>query len=224
MSNRTINLSDDLHAYLLDVSLREHALLRRLREETAELEMHRMQISPEQGQFMRLLIRLLGARKTLEVGVFTGYSSLCVAQALPPDGRIIACDVSEEWTAMAKRYWSEAGVDHKIDLKIGPAADTLAGLLDSDQREQYDFAFIDADKPNYSIYYDYCLQLVRPGGLIAVDNTLWSGRVIDSSDQSADTIAIREFNDLLKSDNRVELSMVPIGDGLTLARKPAPSD
>lgn len=219
MSNRTISLDDGLHEYLLDVSVREEDVLRRLREETAGLEMARMQISPEQGQLMKLLIKLLRARKTIEVGVFTGYSSLCVAMALPPQGRIIACDVSEEWTEIARRYWSEAGVDGKIDLRIAPATETLAELVESGQQETFDFAFIDADKSNYADYFEHCLKLVRPGGVIGVDNTLWSGRVIDSSDASADTMAIREFNESLKGDSRIDLSLVPIGDGLTLAMK-----
>ncbi|MDX1514910.1 MAG: class I SAM-dependent methyltransferase [Gammaproteobacteria bacterium] len=219
MSNKTINLDDHLHQYLLDVSVRESDVLRRLREETAGLEMARMQISPEQGQFMGLLIRALGARRTLEVGVFTGYSALCVATALPPKGRITACDVNEEWTSIARRYWSEAGVADKIDLRLAPAADTLGALIESGERGQYDFAFIDADKGNYRVYFESCLELIRPGGLIAVDNTLWSGRVIDSTDQSADTMAIREFNEFVKNDTRIELSLVPIGDGLSIALK-----
>ncbi len=224
MSSRTINLDDELYRYLLDVAVREDDVLRRLREETAGLEMARMQISPEQGQFMRLLVKIIGAKRTLEVGVFTGYSTLCVAMALPPQGRITACDVSEEWTAIARRYWVEAGVDSKIDLRLAPALETLAALAASDQRETYDFAFIDADKSNYSAYFEYCLALVRAGGLIGVDNTLWSGRVIDSADQSADTIAIRELNESLKSDPRIDLCLLTIGDGLSLARKRQKAD
>lgn len=219
MSNRTINLDDDLYRYLLDVAVREDDVLRRLREETAGLEMARMQISPEQGQFMRLLVKIIGAQRTLEVGVFTGYSTLCVAMALPPHGKITACDVSEEWTGIARRYWVEAGVDTKIDLRLAPALETLAALEASNQRETYDFAFIDADKPNYSAYFEHCLALVRPGGLIGVDNTLWSGRVIDSADQSADTIAIRELNESLIADPRIDLCLLTIGDGLSLAMK-----
>lgn len=219
MSNRTINLDHDLYRYLLDVAVREDDVLRRLREETAGLEMARMQISPEQGQFMRLLVKIIGAQRTLEVGVFTGYSTLCVAMALPPHGKITACDVSEEWTGIARRYWVEAGVDTKIDLRLAPALETLAALEASNQRETYDFAFIDADKPNYSAYFEHCLALVRPGGLIGVDNTLWSGRVIDSADQSADTIAIRELNESLIADPRIDLCLLTIGDGLSLAMK-----
>ncbi len=219
MSTRTLALDDDLYRYMVDVSVRETPIQRRLREETAKLEMARMQIAPEQGQFMALLVSLMGARNTLEVGVFTGYSALCVAEALPHDGRIIACDVSEEWTSIARRYWKKAGVDGKIDLKLAPAAEYLASLIKNGKEGQFDFAFIDADKENYATYFDCCLELLRPGGLIAVDNTLWSGRVIDSADQSNDTKAVRAFNEALRNDSRVRLSLVPIGDGLTLALK-----
>lgn len=221
MSSRTIQVTDHLYEYMPSVSSREPELLARLRAETAERTggRARMQISPEQGQFMRLLIRLLGARRALEVGVFTGYSSLSVAMALPEDGRLVACDVSEEWTSIARPYWEEAGVAHKIDLRIAPALETLESLVGSGEAGTYDFAFIDADKGNYAGYYERALALLRPGGLIAVDNTLWSGRVADESDQDADTVAIREFNRKLHGDDRVDLSMLPMGDGLTLARK-----
>lgn len=219
MSTRTLSLDDDLYRYLLGVSVQETTIQRRLREETAKLEMARMQIAPEQGQFMALLVALVGARNTIEVGVFTGYSALTVAAALPENGRIVACDVSEEWTAIARRYWKEAGVDRKIDLKLGPAGETLASMIESGDEGRFDFAFIDADKENYALYFEQCMQLIRAGGLIAVDNTLWSGRVIDSGDQSKDTQAIRAFNDKLAQDSRVRLSLVPIGDGLTLALK-----
>lgn len=219
MSTRTLTLDDELYQYLLDVSLRETTIQRRLREETAGLEMAEMQISPEQGQFMALLVALIGARDTLEVGVFTGYSALCVAAALPDNGRIVACDVSEEWTTIARRYWREAGVDGKIALKLAPATETLAGLIDSGEKGRFDFAFIDADKKNYALYFEQCLELLRPGGLVAVDNTLWSGSVVDPRDQSNDTKAIREFNKALRKDSRIRLSLVPIGDGLTLAMK-----
>ncbi len=219
MSTRTLNLNDALYSYLLDVSVREPPLLARLRRETARHPRGRMQISPEQGQLLRFLLRLMGARRALEIGVFTGYSTLCMALALPQDGRITACDVSAEWTAVGQRYWEEAGVAAKIDLRIAPAEETLSGLIGDGQEEQYDFAFIDADKTGYRIYFEQCMKLVRPGGLIAVDNTLWSGSVIDSSDQSADTIAIRAFNERLQADQRIELSLVPIGDGLSLAMK-----
>ena len=219
MSNRTITLSDDLYGYLLDTSLREPALLRRLRDETAAHPRARMQISPEQGQFMQLLAKLTGARRCIEVGVFTGYSSLAVALALPADGRILACDVSEEFTAVARRYWKEAGVAGKIELKLAPATETLDAYLDSGAGGSYDLAFIDADKANYANYYERILKLLRPGGLVLVDNVLWSGQVLDATDESEDTVAIRAFNAMLHKDQRVDLSMLPVGDGLTLARK-----
>ena len=219
MTNRSISLTDSLYEYLLAVSLREPDLLRRLREETAELPNARMQIAPEQGQFMALLVRLTGARRCLEVGVFTGYSSLAVALALPDDGRIVACDVSEEWTGVARRYWAEAGVEHKIGLRLAPALETLEGLLASGEAGRFDFAFLDADKENYPDYYELLLELVRPGGLIVADNTLWSGRVADPAHGEASTVALRRFNGQLHRDERVDLSLVPIGDGLTLARK-----
>ncbi len=219
MSNKTLNVTDDLHAYLLSVSSREPKVLGRLREETARLPNGGMQISQEQGQFMRLLIGLIGAKKTLEVGVFTGYSSLSVALALPDGGRIIACDVSEEFTSVARRYWQDAGVDGKIDLRLGPAVETLDALLADGQAATFDFAFVDADKPNYDAYYERALQLVRPGGLIGIDNTLWYGKVADASVQDADTVALRALNAKLHGDARLAaLSLLPIGDGLTLAR------
>ena len=219
MSTRTLRLDDDLYRYLVDVSVRETLVQRRLREETSKLEKAQMQIAPEQGQFMALLVALIGARNTLEVGVFTGYSTLCVAGALPDDGRVVACDVSEEWTSVARRYWKEAGLEGKIDLRLGPAAGTLDSLIENGEKGRYDFAFIDADKENYARYYEQCLELVRPGGLIAVDNTLWAGSVIDFDNQSKDTQSIRAFNEALKNDSRIRLSLVPIGDGLTLALK-----
>lgn len=219
MSTRTFTLSDQLYQYLLSVSHREPELLRRLREETAARSNASMQISPEQGQFMALLVQLMGARKTLEIGVFTGYSSLVVALALPPDGRIIACDMSEEWTSIARRYWKEAGVEQKIDLRLGHALRTLDALLRSGEAGTFDFAFIDADKQNYPGYYEKSLQLLRPGGLIAVDNVLWSGRVADPNVTDPDTGSIRSFNEELRDDDRITLSVVPIGDGLTLALK-----
>lgn len=222
MSSKTFTLSDDLHAYLLSVSVHEPDVLKKLREATAALPNARMQISVEQGQFLRLLIELIGARRTLEVGTFTGYSSLCVALALPPDGRMICCDVSEEFTNVARPFWKEAGVAHKIDLRLGPATETLAALLDKENAANtFDFAFVDADKPNYDAYYEHALRLVRPGGLIAIDNTLWSGRVADPSVTDEDTAALRALNAKLHADERVTLSLVPIGDGLTLARRRA---
>lgn len=219
MSNQTIGLDDRLYNYLLSVSLREPEILQQLRQETNNHPQAIMQISPEQSQFMTLLVQLLGAKKTLEVGVFTGYSSLSVALALPPDGKIIACDVSEEYTAIARRYWQKAGVADKIDLRLAPALETLDRLLADGQAETFDFAFIDADKVNYERYYERSLQLVRPGGLIAIDNVLWDGKVADSQFQNSSTLAIPALNQKLHHDERVTLSLVPIADGLTLALK-----
>ena len=219
MANKTISLSNALLAYLVEHSVREPDILQRLRAETAKDSMSMMQIGPEQGQFMQLLVRLMGAKNCLEVGVFTGYSSLAVALVLPADGRIVACDVSEKWTAIARKYWAEAGVAGKIDLRIAPALSTLDELIESGKAGSFDFAFIDADKTHYLSYYERALTLVRSGGLIAVDNTLWGGQVIDQKSKSADTQAIRQFNDRLRTDLRVHLSLLPIGDGVTLALK-----
>ncbi|MGB5132217.1 MAG: class I SAM-dependent methyltransferase [Steroidobacteraceae bacterium] len=219
MSNRTLPLDDRLYDYLLRKSLREPAALAALRAETASHPRVNMQIAPEQGQFMQMLVRLMGARRTVEVGVFTGYSSLAVALALPEDGHVLACDISEEYTAVARRHWQLAGVAHKIELVIAPALATLDARLAASEADRYDFAFIDADKSSYHAYYERLLRLVRPGGLIAVDNTLWSGAVADPGNREADTLAIREFNDRLLADPRIDLSLVPIGDGLTLARR-----
>ncbi|MDH5227607.1 MAG: class I SAM-dependent methyltransferase [Gammaproteobacteria bacterium] len=219
MSNRSITLTDPIYQYMNDVSLREAPVLRALREETAALTQRSMQIAPEQGQFMALLVRLLRARRCLEIGVFTGYSSLATALALPPDGRIVACDVSEEWTAIARRYWEQGGVAHRIDLHIAPATNTLDALLQQGQAGTFDLAFIDADKTNYLAYYERTLQLLRPGGLVLIDNTLWSGRVADPAVNDPDTVALRELNTALLRDERVDLSLLPVGDGLTLALK-----
>lgn len=213
MSSAHIEMTPALCEYLREVSLRDHPLLARLRAETAALPRARMQITPEQGQFMQLLLGLLGARRTIEIGVFTGYSALVTALALPADGQVVACDVSEEWTAVGRPYWAEAGVADKIDLRIAPALETLASLTGP-----FDFAFIDADKNNYDAYYERCLQLVRPGGIIAIDNTLWHGDVIDPTKQDADTVAIRALNQKLHADPRIELSLLPMGDGLTVCR------
>ncbi|MEW6354585.1 MAG: class I SAM-dependent methyltransferase [Pseudomonadota bacterium] len=218
MTNKTITLTDELYDYIVNVSLREPPLLKRLREETASHPWARMQIAPEQGQFIALLVQLLGAKKALEIGVFTGYSSLCVALALPPDGKLIACDVSEEWTAVARRYWSEAGVAHKVELRLAPALETLDNLLKDGQAGVFDFAFIDADKTGYNDYYERALQLLRPGGLIMLDNMLRGGRVIDPQADD-DTRAIHALNTKLHHDQRVALSLLPIADGLTLALK-----
>ena len=214
-----LTIGEPLWEYMRRVALREPDILRRLREETAQLPNSNLQISAEQGQFMALLMHLIGARRTIEIGVFTGYSALAVAQALPDDGRIIACDINEEWTAVARRYWREAGVDRKIDLRIGRALNTLDDLIASGQGNRFDFVFIDADKTNYANYYERALVLLRPGGLIAVDNVLWYGRVIDPSVDDPDTRAIRAFNEQLKADDRVWLSMLAVRDGVTLACK-----
>ncbi len=219
MSNRMTPLDDALYDYLSSVSLREPGVLRRLREETATMPQHNMQIGPEQGQFMALLIELTDARKCLEIGTFTGYSALSVALALPDDGRLIACDISEEFTARGKPFWEEAGVAGKIDLRIGPAIDTLDALIEGGETGTFDFAFIDADKVNYQGYFQRTLDLARPGGLICVDNVLWHGAVADPSRDDEDTEAIRAFNAALTNDPRISLSMLPVGDGLTLARK-----
>jgi predicted O-methyltransferase YrrM len=219
MSGKFLPLTERIYEYMQAVSLREPDVLRRLREETARLPMARMQISPEQGQFMSLLIQLMNARKTLEVGVFTGYSSLCVALALPPEGQVVACDISEEWTRIARRYWDEAGVAGKVTLRIAPALETLDRLIADGQAGTFDFAFIDADKGNYDGYYERALELVRVGGLVAIDNVLWSGRVAQPEDEETDTAAIRAFNERLHGDERVALSLIPIADGLTLALK-----
>jgi len=219
MSNKTTALDDRLHDYLLRHSLREPALLRELREETAQLPERNMQIAPEQGQFMGLLLQLMGARRCIEVGTFTGYSTLAMAQALPEDGRVLACDVSREWTYMGRRYWERAGLAERIELVLAPANETLAQALEAGGAGQWDFAFIDADKPAYPEYFELCLELLRPGGLIAIDNTLWDGKVAEPAVADEDTQAIRSFNEQLHQDERVDLSLVPIGDGLTLARK-----
>lgn len=219
MTNKTLPLDDRLYQYLIGVSLREPEVLTRLRAETAVLPEAGMQIAPEQGQFMRLLAELIGATRALEVGVFTGYSALSVALALPPEGRLIACDVSEEWTAIARRYWEAAGVANKIDLRIAPAALTLQGLLAEGREGSFDLAFIDADKEGYREYYERVLRLLRPGGLMVVDNVLWSGQVADPAVNDTATVAIRRFNELLHDDERITLSLLPVADGLTLAVK-----
>jgi len=219
MAKKTLALTRALHAYLVAHSVREPEILHRLRTETAQDSMSMMQISPEQGQFMQLLVKLMGAKNCLEIGVFTGYSSLAVALALPADGRILACDVSEKWTAIARKYWREAGVADKIDLRIAPALATLDTLIASGGAGSMDFAFIDADKINYPNYYERAFTLLRSGGLVAIDNTLWGGQVADKKSNSPDTQAIRLFNEQLRSDARIHVSMLPIGDGLSLALK-----
>lgn len=219
MSNRTLAIDERIYEYLLSVSLREPALLKRLRQETAKDPMANMQIAPEQGQFMALLAQLMGVKRAIEIGTFTGYSALCVAMVMPEDGRLMCCDISEQWTDMARRYWAEAGIDHKIELRIAPALETLDALLAEGEAGWFDFVFIDADKENYESYFERCLELLRPGGLIAVDNTLWDGAVADPSNNEPSTQAIRAFNERRYQDERISLSLVPIGDGLTLARK-----
>lgn len=219
MSNRTLNLTDALYDYLLSVSLRESDALKQLRQETANHVMSQMQIAPEQGQFMAFLLQLMGAKTVLEIGVFTGYSSLCMASVLPEEGRLVACDVNDEYTAIARRYWQLAGVDHKIDLRIAPALETLDALLANGQADTFDFVFIDADKSNYPHYYERSLQLIRPGGVIALDNVLWSGRVADPNVTQKRTERIRSLNKFLHTDDRIELSLLPLADGLTLALK-----
>lgn len=219
MSTHTIDIDDRLYAYMLDISLREPEVLRRLRDETAKHPMAIMQISPEQGQLMQMLVRMLGAKNCIEVGVFTGYSSLAVALALPADGRIVACDISEDYTAVGEPFWKEAGVRDKIDLRIAPATETLDAMITAGETGDYDFAFIDADKPGYPEYFERCLALLRDGGVIAVDNIFMDGNAADPDTTSENAQAMRKFNAMLKDDTRVELSLIPIGDGLTLARK-----
>ena len=218
MSNRTLQLDDRAYEYLLAHSLREDPALAALRAETASHPKVNMQIAPEQGQFMQMLVRLSGAKRAIEVGVFTGYSSLAVLLAMPRDARLLALDVSEEYTSIARRHWQAAGVADRIELVIAPAQDTLDARIRAGEAGQYDFAFIDADKTGYLAYYERLLTLVRPGGLITVDNTLWNGEVANPANREADTVALRAFNDALHRDPRIDLALLPVGDGLTLAR------
>tara|TARA_A100001015_G_scaffold248637_1_gene286159 strand:- start:1609 stop:2271 length:663 start_codon:yes stop_codon:yes gene_type:complete len=219
MSISTIGLNDNLRKYLLDVSCRESKILKDLRQETSSLKESQMQISPEQGAFLSILMKILNAKKTLDIGVFTGYSSLVVARELPENGLVTACDTSIEWTDIACKYWKLAGVDKKVDLCLAPAKRTLDKLIEKGNKSTYDFSFIDADKINYQSYFERSLKLLRVGGIIAIDNVLWGGKVIDKNDNEPATRAIRLFNKNLFSDNRVSISMIPIGDGLTLAVK-----
>jgi predicted O-methyltransferase YrrM len=219
MSNQSIGLSDELHDYLLSVSLREPEVMQRLRTETAEHPKSQMQIAPEQAQFLEFLVRLIGARRTLEIGVFTGYSALAVARELPSTGTLVACDVSEEYTEVARRYWKEAGVADRIDLRIAPAAETLSRLLDEGQAGTFDFSFIDADKESYDTYYERSLELLRPGGVIVLDNMFRSGRVTDPDVEDESVQAIQRLNEKIRDDERVDLSMLPLADGVTLAMK-----
>ncbi|URN01184.1 class I SAM-dependent methyltransferase [Actinomadura madurae] len=219
MANQ-IDISTGLLSYVREMSLRDDDILRDLRRVTAQLPMGQaMQVMAEEGQFLGLLTALIGARNVLEIGTFTGYSTLCTARRIPSDGRVVTCDISERWPMIAREYWARAGVADRIDVRIGDATRTLSQLIDEFGTESFDLAFIDADKANYRQYYESALSLVRTGGLIAVDNTLFFGRVIDSSAQDPDTVAIRELNRFLRDDDRVEISLLPVADGLTLARK-----
>lgn len=221
MGKRTLSLDDRLYDYLLSVSLRDSALDRALRAETDALEHGVMQIAADQAQFMTLLVRLTGARRALEIGTFTGYSALAIARGLPADGKLLTCDISREWTAVAQRYWEQAGVSRLIELRLAPAQETLQSLLAAGEADHFDFAFIDADKSALSDYYEACLKLVRAGGLIVIDNVLWGGRVADPAARDEATAAIRTFNCRLHEDSRIDLSLLPVGDGLTLARRRA---
>jgi predicted O-methyltransferase YrrM len=219
MSNASLGLPPDLQAYLVEHGVREPEILKRLREETSLLPQHNMQIAPEQGALMAMLVGLIGARRCIELGTFTGYSSLAVALALPADGQIVCCDLSEEWTSVARRYWSEAGVADRVELRLGPALETLDELIAGGASGTFDFAFIDASKAEYPDYHERILRLLRQGGLAVYDNVLWEGGVIDESMTDADTVGVRRLNDRLVADERVSISMIPVADGLTLVQK-----
>ena len=219
MTRKSLNITDEIYSYLLENSLREPGVLRELRELTAGHKMSMMQIAPEQGQFMSMLVQLLQAKKVIEIGVFTGYSTLCMALSLPDDGRIIACDINEEYTRIAQKFWKKAGVESKIELVLAPALETLDRLVAANQTEEFDFIFIDADKTEYAEYYERALQLLRKGGVIMVDNTLWYGKPADPAQNDKDTRAIREFNRILHRDTRVSISLLPVADGISLALK-----
>lgn len=219
MTGRTLSLDDALYNYLLDVSLRETPLLKRLRDETQALPLARWQVAPEQGQFLALLVKLIGATRLLEIGTFTGYSALSMASALPADGHLLCCDLPGDYNDMARRYWHEAQLKDRIELRLAPALETLGQLEREGRGESFDLIFIDADKANYPVYLEHALALVRTGGVILFDNTLWSGRVLEQSADSPDTRAIQALNRQLKTDQRVDLTLLPIGDGLTLCRK-----
>ena len=219
MTRKTLNITEQIHDYLLSVSLRETDIQRELRAETAKQPQAMMQIAPDQGQFMALLIQLMQAKKIIEIGVYTGYSSLCMAMALPADGLIVACDINKDYTDIARRYWQKAGVADKINLILAPAIQTLDKLLAQGEQETYDFVFVDADKPEYPDYYERSLQLIRPGGLIVIDNVLWYGKPADPDEKDKDTLAIREFNEMLYQDKRVKVNLLTIADGVTLALK-----
>jgi len=219
MANKTLNLDAILYNYMLEMGVSEPAVLAELREATEKEDFSEMRSASEQGQFMAMLLKLMGAMRVLEIGTYTGYATLWMAHALPDDGEVHTCDVSEQWASLGRRYWEQAGLDSKIHLHLGPALETLDQMLTAGKTEGFDFAFIDADKVNYQAYFERCLQLLRPGGLIVVDNVLWGGRVVDSDDQEESTAAIRAFNEALHHDARVEMVMLPLADGLTLARK-----
>ena len=219
MSSHNAYIEESIYSYLLENSLRELPVLKKLREETQKMPLGRMQISPDQGQLMSMLVQLIVPNKIIEVGTFTGYSSLVMALALPENGKIVACDISEKYTSKARIFWKEAGVADKIELQLGNANESLEKMLNEGLSGTFDMAFIDADKENYKIYYEKCLELLRPGGLIMIDNVLWYGRPADPNSSDADTVAIREFNKFVYKDSRVDISLLSIGDGLTLARK-----
>ena len=219
MSSRNTYIEESIYSYLLENSLRELPVLKKLREETQKMPLGRMQISPDQGQLMSMLVQLIVPNKIIEVGTFTGYSSLVMALALPENGKIFACDISEKYTSKARLFWKEAGVADKIELRLGNASESLEKMLNEGLSGTFDMAFIDADKENYKIYYEKCLELLRPGGLIMIDNVLWYGRPADPNASDPDTVAIREFNKFVYKDSRVDISLLSIGDGLTLARK-----
>ena len=219
MTSKSIGLPDDVYDYVFAHGVREPAILARLREETAAHPMAQMQIEPLQGAIFRLLVELLDARSYVEVGTFTGYSSLAVALAMPADGRLVCCDVSEEYTSVARRYWAEAGVADRVDLRIGPGMDSLDALLAEGRENTFDLAFIDADKKSYPGYYERCVRLVRPGGVVALDNVLWGGEIADMTKQDHDTVALRAVNELVRDDERVTEVLLPVADGMTLARK-----
>lgn len=221
MSNRTLAIDDRIYDYMLSVSLREPALQKQLREETAAIEYSEMQIAPEQGQFMTLLVSLLGVKRALEIGTYTGYSSISIALGLPRGGSLVCCDDNEEWTAMAKKYWRLNAVDDRVELRLGNGVDTLQQMIDGGEAGSFDFVFLDADKQNYPRYYEQSLTLLRDGGLLTVDNTLWGGGAADPENTAPGTRAMRRFNEMVRNDPRVDISLVPIGDGLTFARKRA---
>ena len=219
MSNRTLNLTDTLYDYVLENGVREHPILAEVRQWTNDNLSFNMQISPEHGQFMGLMTKLTGAKKALEVGVFTGYSSLSASMAMPDDGQLIACDISEEYTSAARRFWQKAGVEHKIDLRLAPATETLQQLVNDGQENSFDMAFIDADKTGYDSYYELVLKLLRPGGWLMIDNVLWSGSVADPEKNDEDTLALKALNKKIISDDRVDMVLLPVSDGVTLVMK-----